>query len=276
MESVGYSESAFDTLIFGTNTLRFCQFSRELAVAAPFFATRNIQLGPQVHLPAGRYEVTFTGQRLLGANFLATHSEGEHHIDIFDLYRSDNIVKFSFTLESNERQIEFLKTNNIFHLAEVNKIQVRIAERLPINRITFADLIHFDRENHAYDRFYLRGLSEQEETGVWSSGHRTEFMFCVPYSPNDLVFSFTAQPLTGYGLEVQWVEFEVNGTTLAVWEISQSGTYEILIPNSLFPDNSLHIAFILPTATTPKELRINEDERVLALFFEKMMFNAYF
>jgi len=270
IESAGYDLSAFDTLIFGTDTLLFCQLIRELAIALPFLAPRNIQLGSQLHLPAGQYEVTITGRRLLGARFSAKHSAREQYIDIHDINRTDNMVTYSFTLESNERQIEFLTTNYVLNSVEIENIRLHATERLPTNQISFAESILFDSRNRNFDRFYIRGLSDQERAGVWTSGHKTEFMFHVPDTLSDLVFAFTATSLGS-----QRIELEANGMNLGFMEINVPGTYEVIIPSTLIQDSRLHIAFILPTATSPRELGIGEDSRVLALFFEEMMFSLY-
>jgi len=287
IEAVGYGLSTFDTLAFSPiNRLHFYRANRrmiswrmedhmrmiswqmedQLFDTQPFLAPGDIQFGPYVHLPAGRYDVIITGHGLFGASFSATHSVGES-IEIYDFFKTDNMVTYSFTLENSKENIEFIAANNSSNIVGIENIQLRITQRLPSNRVDFEEPIRFNARNRNYYKFYMSGLSEQERRGVWSSGHKTEFMFHIPDVIDDLVFSFTAEPL---GLQL--IELEANGTSLGFLEITQLGTYEVLIPASLITENRLHLAFILPTAITPRELDINEDERVLALFFEEMMF----
>ena len=135
---------------------------------------------------------------------------------------------------------------------------------------TFSSTVYFDDENKSYDRYYMTGLSRQEENGIWTQGKETEFLFYLPESEKDLTLSLNICPLVGENLSAQIIEIEVNGESVGTLEISEEGVYDIIIPNGILDVNRLNLKFLLHTATSPKELQINEDERILSLFFYEM------
>ena len=141
---------------------------------------------------------------------------------------------------------------------------------LSLPKYTFASPIYFDTLNKSYEIYNIKGLSGQEETGVWTLGNEAEFQFNLPDSSNDLNLSFGAHPLIGESLSAQAVEIVANGNSLETMTISEAGTYNLTIPNSVITDNGLNLKFLLHTAVSPKELQINDDERILGLFFNEM------
>ena len=134
----------------------------------------------------------------------------------------------------------------------------------------FSSPIYFDDANKSFDRYYIRGLSGQEEHGVWTLGRETEFLFYLGDSYNDLKFSFYVSPLISADISTQVVDVVANGEFICAMEIKETGVYNVVIPNSAITDSRLEILFILPTATSPKELGINNDDRILSLFITEM------
>jgi hypothetical protein len=133
-----------------------------------------------------------------------------------------------------------------------------------------SDLV-FDSAANNYQPYYLRGLSIQEAQGVWSLGNETDFVFIMQEDAREnLVLEFTAKPLIGGAVTHQSVEIMANGVSAERIEITEDTTYRVSIPVKLAGDGRLELQFMLPTATTPKALSLNNDERVLALFFRQM------
>jgi len=134
----------------------------------------------------------------------------------------------------------------------------------------FSSEILFSEGNTAYHRFLISGLSEQEESGVWTEGSETEFLFFLSETKRDLDLEFKVKPLTGGNLTAQTVEITANGVSLGKLEIRETGTYNVMIPNRTVSDKVLDLKFLLHTAVSPKELQIGEDDRTLGLFFYEM------
>ena len=134
----------------------------------------------------------------------------------------------------------------------------------------FSSTVYFDDENKSYDRYYMTGLSRQEESGIWTQGNETEFLFYLPESEKDLTLSLNICPLVGGNLSAQVIEIVANGVSVGTLEISEEGVYDIIMPKGILDDNRLNLKFLLHTATSPKELQISEDERILSLFFYEM------
>ena len=145
-------------------------------------------------------------------------------------------------------------------------------ETAPQNYVpyTFSSTVYFDDANKSYDRYYITGLSGQEESGIWTQGKETEFLFYLSDSEKDLTLSLNICPFVGGNLSSQVIEIVANGESIGTLEISEEGVYDIIIPKGIIDENRLNLKFLLHTATSPKELQINEDERILSLFFYEM------
>jgi len=138
VENAGYSLFNFDTLFFEANQLNYLRFNESHEIELPYLAPGDIQFGPYINLPSGLYEVLVTGSGFLNANFSASHSGGVHEIALQELAITNYAATFFFTLESSERQVEFLTANNGCSLIEIEGIRLRILERIPANEIAFA------------------------------------------------------------------------------------------------------------------------------------------
>ena len=145
-------------------------------------------------------------------------------------------------------------------------------ETAPQNYVpyTFSSTVYFDDANKSYDSYYITGLSRQEENGIWTQGNETEFLFYLSDSEKDLTLSLNICPFVGADLSAQVIEIVANGESVGTLEIGEEGVYDIIIPKGILDDNRLNLKFLLHTATSPKELQINEDERILSLFFYEM------
>jgi hypothetical protein len=127
-----------------------------------------------------------------------------------------------------------------------------------------------------YSPFYRLGLSGQEPEGVWTLGKETIFNFTVLKSSvdKDLTLTFTVSPLVNDRLPAQKIYLFANGFPLGDMILSQEGIYKVMIPKDCIDMDRLEIKFQLPSATTPNELGINTDTRVLSLFFKELSLSA--
>jgi len=290
IETAGYELTAFDTLHFEVDSLRFHRTGtvEELEF---FLAPIDISLG--VTLPPGNYELTLSGNDLsVEQATLPAMPDG--------IVIADNYLTYSFTLDYSRTLeeffsadvgwgfVEYLLVNNIWYVNQLEDMKLRITERFPLRQLAAYELgtaIYFDEDNANYHGHILSGMPLQEESGAWTQGRVAEFVFFLSDTQriyDDLVFSFTAEPLVTPPylapepgqpwLIAQRVEIEVNGEVLDVMNIIRHGTYEVRIPAELIADgNRLHILLRFPTATSPAALGIDmDDDRVLALFFEEM------
>jgi len=132
--NAGYSLSSFDTISFNADGLPVMrahgevETNNERIVLSP----GEIQFGPYLSLPAGRYQVTITGSSLPGASFFASYYGG-NPIDLLDLDISNNKVTYSFVIEHDLMNIEFLTINTGENTVEIINLNLKIEERLPPN-----------------------------------------------------------------------------------------------------------------------------------------------
>ncbi|MDR2527713.1 MAG: hypothetical protein LBD04_01665, partial [Synergistaceae bacterium] len=77
-------------------------------------------------------------------------------------------------------------------------------------------------------------------------------------------------PLCGANLSAQRVKIYVNGTEQAFWELKAPEVKRLPIPASLIQSGRVYVEFHLLDAISPKELRLNDDPRRLAVGFKKI------
>lgn len=259
IEDAGYICIAIDTRTFDAGSLR---------------VLHNSIFTPLVHLPRGSYEVTILGNGLGFGRYEAAHTTGEHDINIRNLQVSDSKVTFNFTLDSDERYVEFKIINDGSGGGiSADVVHLRITERVPNNMVTLGHPISFRADNQIYriydrhDMFTIRGLHAQEEDGVWTQGDMAEFAFRLPKRGADIIFSFT----TLHIMPNQEVLISANGYEVAALHIDEPGTQEVVIPATVVADGCLHLIFYLPNTISPYEVGWSADGRQLGLFFSQFI-----
>ncbi|MDR2194848.1 MAG: hypothetical protein LBP19_10390 [Treponema sp.] len=139
---------------------------------------------------------------------------------------------------------------------------------------TVGEPLFFSKEKHNFEPYYLSGLSGIETTGTtgaWSSGKETLFLFRLPqHIGQALSLEFTRYPLKGKGLDHQTVKVSANNVLIEQLEIYEGGTFNVTL-SPISTDGLLEIKFEFPTAATPKSLSINNDERMLAFWFDQVV-----
>jgi hypothetical protein len=171
-----------------------------------------------------------------------------------------------FDLFHNDWVIGEGQSDNLLHLLVIPKN----------SNLKLAETLYFKKGDATILPYYMKGLSGQEAERTWSSGKETIFSFNIKDDIADrkeLYLNFTASPLCGKDLLFQTVHISANGAPITTLKIDKDGDYQASIPTDIIQDNLLIIKFELPDAATPKSLGLNNDERILALFFKKMSIN---
>jgi len=107
--------------------------------------------------------------------------------------------------------------------------------------------INFAGGDKYYERYYVKGLAEQEESGVRTDGGETRFLFYLMDPGSDLYLSFTVTPFLGGGIKAQRVEILANGEPVGTIEIKEKGTYGVTVPEGIAGD-MLDLQFLLHDA----------------------------
>ena len=121
-------------------------------------------------------------------------------------------------------------------------------------------------------RYQQDGWSLPEIGHTWTSGRSATLVIPDLKSQNGIVLHFAVHPLIMPAkLEQQRINVVVNDHALDTVSIENAGEYAVTIgADCCRHDNGLKITFELPDATSPKELGINSDERILALAFQSI------
>ena len=127
--------------------------------------------------------------------------------------------------------------------------------------------VHFFGTDNKSSYITLSGLSKSEECFTWSNDKKVHFRFAVEgYDAEKAIharFDFTAV-FTGK----QDVSVSVNGVEVQNTQISDGMPLEFDF--DMQKDGTIDMIFSLPNASSPKELGISEDSRMLALAFSSM------
>jgi hypothetical protein len=132
--------------------------------------------------------------------------------------------------------------------------------------------IIFNEAEKNYSQYITSGLVNQEKDGCWSNGEEVIFLLYLSAdAPRNLTLQMDINPLTGESLSGQHANIFVNGDETTPLYITDDGIYEtpLTLPESF--DGALEIKFVLPDAAAPKLIGLNEDERILALFFQQII-----
>ena len=120
-------------------------------------------------------------------------------------------------------------------------------------------------------RFLLKGWSGPGERGNWSKDRVASLGLVVDPPQNDLVeLRATMAPfLVQERLPLQRLLVYVNNQPVGEWTLADKSfsTYSLAVPARYFQDKEVVLRFEFPNATSPKELGLNRDVRLLAAHF---------
>ncbi len=140
-----------------------------------------------------------------------------------------------------------------------------------VKKYAWGDQIKFGKHGNANQYGICGGFSDLEDGFTWTEGNLASIGLWVMPATADLVLKLRASPLLGANITSQTVTVSVNDKAVGTLEIRSFGEYSIGIPKSILNHDILKIAFHLPRAATPKELGINEDERLLAIAIQSLV-----
>lgn len=115
------------------------------------------------------------------------------------------------------------------------------------------------------------GWSFPEKGFTWTDGRDASLMIPAKEPQTDLILRTTLFPFTAQGVDKQRVGVYINGTKVDEWTVDSAGVYGAVIPRELMDHSSLGILFDLPDATSPRELKINEDPRQLSVALQTLI-----
>lgn len=110
------------------------------------------------------------------------------------------------------------------------------------------------------------GWSQPEPDFIWTDGNSVSLSMVINNFQKDTTLLISAFPYLGNNhIEVQNVTILSNGQQIGNWKISKEGQYSIRVPADTIKNGILEIELILPDATSPKELSLGEDSRLLGI-----------
>jgi hypothetical protein len=134
-------------------------------------------------------------------------------------------------------------------------------------------------KNGNYVNFGISGWEQTSgEDGTWTEGNNSELLLVANENLNEfknLFLSFNTFPLINENLNSQHLIVKINDIIIWDGSISKEEKIKIPIPNTvLSKPNTLNIKFLVPTATSPKSIGINQDVRILGLHFKSLQITS--
>lgn len=136
-------------------------------------------------------------------------------------------------------------------------------------KLSAGEVLKFTK-NQRGTHYLQSGWQDPEEWGVWTLGRSAKIPLPLSSNkPNVVKFKFRA--LVNDKLAYQTIEAWVNGQFIKSLNVNQARDNELIIEVAK-TDTSLEVEFRLPNATKPKDLGINNDERLIAIGLESIEF----
>ena len=132
------------------------------------------------------------------------------------------------------------------------------------NTYRFGSKIDFGIGNN-YENYSYFGFSSPEQGFTWTERFLSSLSLPVNAPGEDLTLRAEI-----FLLSTQEVNIYINKEYLGKWYVNNTGTYNLTIPKELV-NNYINLTFELPNATSPKNLGINDDERLLGIAFRSLV-----
>lgn len=137
--------------------------------------------------------------------------------------------------------------------------------------LDFATGINFGTSGNLRE-FSPTGFSDDSDAvSTWSSAATAEILLRLPPSRQDIRFVIEVFPyLAGHNVQRQscWVFF--NGSFVHYDVIKTPVELTFTVARELFSVRSNRLSFALPDATSPRDLGLSDDRRLLGLAFVKL------
>jgi hypothetical protein len=135
----------------------------------------------------------------------------------------------------------------------------------------WGETIRFGKTGSAERYKFWHGFSIPEEGFTWTEGNVASMGLRISPPRKDLVLKLKAWPLTGENRSSQRISIRLNDRLMETWMMDKDGEYTLEIPREIIREEVLEIVFSLPDAVSPKEIGINQDERLLAMAVKSLV-----
>jgi hypothetical protein len=137
-----------------------------------------------------------------------------------------------------------------------------------VKKYDWGNRIEFGKDGNAGQYDIWHGFSILEDGFTWTEGNVASIGLRVSPPAADLVLKLKTFPLF---FTQQTVNVSINDSVAGTWKVKDPGEYSMRIPRSILHGDILKVVFYLPGAVSPKELRINEDMRQLAIALQSLV-----
>lgn len=134
------------------------------------------------------------------------------------------------------------------------------------NEYHIGDTINFSKGGNS-KLFQQTGWSPQEEGFTWTDGNEATLILNIEKIFEHLIFTLKGIPLIGSDLKHQTVIISINNKAISNPKMMDNtmDNLSVPIPSDYLISGENHISLTLPNATSPMELGINQDPRMLGL-----------
>ena len=144
-----------------------------------------------------------------------------------------------------------------------------------IGPYTWGTVIPFGREGTAV-QYQVSGWSFPEDGFTWTYGNSSALMIPVDTIPDTVFFTIQGRAFTGPGLSGQRAMLSVNDNEIPepVLMDSTVSRFTLPVPTRYLKKGDNLITLRLPDASSPKELGISQDARMLGLGVSSVSFSS--
>ncbi|MGV8108415.1 MAG: hypothetical protein AB2L10_03120 [Methanospirillum sp.] len=143
------------------------------------------------------------------------------------------------------------------------------------NEYHIGDTINFSKGGNSI-LFQQTGWSPQEEGFTWTDGNEATLILNIEKISKDLKFTLKGIPLIGSDLKHQTVIISINNKAISKPKMMDNtmDNLSVLIPSDYIISGENRISLNLPNATSPMELGINQDPRILGIAVKEIIISG--
>jgi hypothetical protein len=249
-----WSQGNLSTLFIPVDTKGEIKFS---IYAFPYLASGKIK--------EQKVNVIIDNQ-VIGEWVFNTNEAVEKSVIIPENFIKDQNLIVTFELPYAASPLEMNESNDSRKLAIALK-SLSIEE---VEKYNYGSTINFGIEGN-YNKFQASGWHAPENGFNWSSDTAS---LTIPIEKTDSDLELIVKLIQNLQPGKK-VDIMVNGKKAGEWLFGENNIEEaaITIENSLLDDDFLNITFIITGAKSPKDMGINEDQRILGIGVKSLVIN---
>ncbi|CAG7647020.1 hypothetical protein PAECIP111802_03894 [Paenibacillus allorhizosphaerae] len=120
-------------------------------------------------------------------------------------------------------------------------------------------------------KYEIWGFSTPEQGFTWTDGKGASLSIPVKKADKDLILKITGFPFLAGQVTHQRVNVKIDGKLLTQWDITSQGGWEVKIPKELTNDDVIHCNLEFLDAVSPFDMKLSDDQRVLALALQSLV-----